>query len=117
VAAQKPDTRLSGRDGFDELVGAIRRRVRCDQDLELFGRVVEREQVLEPPFDHVLLVVRGDDEGHGRSEVAFQHRPRAHPRQRCSEERIPELGPRERAEREPEQDLQDHEEDRSFRDP
>ena len=92
-AAQKPDARLSRRDSFDELVGAIRRGVRRDQDLELFGRVVEREQVLEPPLDHVLLVVRGDDQAHGRSEVAFQHRPGPHPRQRRGEERIAELGP------------------------
>ena len=31
--------------------------------------IVEREQVLEPPLDHGLLVVGGDDHGHGRLDV------------------------------------------------
>ena len=44
----------------------VGRRVRGDDDLELLGRVVEREQVLEPPLDHRLLVVGGDDHGHRR---------------------------------------------------
>jgi hypothetical protein len=63
-AAQKPYPRLSGSHRLDELVGAVRRSVRRDQDLEPLGRIVQREQVLEPPFDHVLLVVRGHDQAH-----------------------------------------------------
>ena len=41
-------------------------RVGGDDELELVGRIVEREQVLEPPLDHRLLVVGGDDHRHVR---------------------------------------------------
>ena len=40
------------RDTLDELVGRVGRRVGGDDDLELVGRVVELEQVLEPALDH-----------------------------------------------------------------
>ena len=57
-AVEQLDPRLAGRDRLDELVRAVGRGVRGDDDLELLGGIVEREQVLEPPLDHRLLVVR-----------------------------------------------------------
>ena len=41
----------------------------------LLGRVVEREQVLEPPLDHGLLVVGGDDHRHRRLDRLLSHAP------------------------------------------
>ena len=56
----------AGAEPLDELVRPVVRRVRGDDELQLVRGVVEREQVLEPPLDHRLLVVGGDDHGHGR---------------------------------------------------
>ena len=52
-------------------------------DVEESARVVEREQVLEPALDHVLLVVGGDHDGHARQLAALAHRPRAQARGRA----------------------------------
>ena len=51
---------------LDQLVRPVGRRVGGDDELELVGGVVERQEVLEPSLDHRLLVVRGDDHGHRR---------------------------------------------------
>ena len=60
-------------EALDQLVRPVGRRVGGDDELELVGRVVEREQVLEPSLDHRLLVVRGDDHGHRRLDARLPH--------------------------------------------
>ena len=72
--------------------------------LELVGRVVEREQVLEPPLDHRLLVVGGDDHGHLRLDRLLADAPRANARECGGRERVDGVRPEERAEREPEEE-------------
>ncbi len=72
----------AGREPLHELVRPVVRGVRGDDELQLVRGVVEREQVLEPPLDHRLLVVGGDDHGHGRLDWLRRHPPRAHPGER-----------------------------------
>ena len=50
-------------------MGAIRGRVGGDHDLDVTRRVVELEEVLDAPLDHVLLVVGGDDDRHRGQDV------------------------------------------------
>ena len=57
LAREESHARLTSRHRFDELVGSICGCVRGNDDLELVGGVVEREQVLEPALDLILLVV------------------------------------------------------------
>ena len=107
-AAEQPNARLACRDRLDQLVGAVVGGVGGDDDLEPVGGVVEREQVLQPPLDHRLLVVGGDDHGHAR--VARHRRGRAGGATRASGrggERVPGVRPDEGAERRPEDDLND----------
>ena len=97
------------REALDELVRAVGRSVGGDDELELLGGIVEREQVLEPPLDHGLLVVGGDDHRHRRLDRLGSHRPRPHAREQADDERVERVRPDERAEREPEDDLdRDH---------
>ena len=65
-AVEQADARLAGGDGLDELVRPVGRRVGGDDDLQAIRRVVERQQVVEPPLDHGLLVVGGDDDADRR---------------------------------------------------
>ena len=69
---QQPDALVAGRERGDDRVGGVRRRIGDDDDPETVRGVVEREQVLEPPPDHGLLVVRRHDEGDGRLDVMVQ---------------------------------------------
>ena len=92
-------------EALDELVRAIGGGIGRDDELELLGRIVEREQVLEPPLDHRLLVVGGDDDGHERLDLVPPHPARAQARQRGGAERVEQMRPEERAEREPEERL------------
>ena len=50
-----------------ELRGLIAAAVAGDDHLEQLARVVERERVLHALSDHLLLVVRGDDQREGRA--------------------------------------------------
>ena len=49
-----------------DLIRAVGGGVRGDDDLDALGRVVEREQVRQPPLDHRLRVVGCDDDSHVR---------------------------------------------------
>ena len=108
-ALEQLHARLPRRDRRDELVRAVARRVGGDHDLELLGRVVELEQVLEPALDHRLLVVGGDDHGHRRLRRGVPaHAPRPRSRSELRRRRIGDVRPRERSQRAPEQSLQQH---------
>ena len=104
-AADQAHTRLACREGGDELVGAVARRVRGDNDLEPVGGIVEREQVLQAPLDHGLLVVGGDDHRHRRGRLLRANGPAADVRRGGRGERIHGVRPGERRERDPEHDL------------
>ena len=82
AAARVDDQPHAVAEALDELVRAVGRGVGGDDDLELVGRVVEREQVLEPALDHRLLVVGGDDHGHVRLDRLLADAPRADARER-----------------------------------
>ena len=83
--------------------------VRRDDELELVGGIVEREQVLEPPLDHRLLVVGGDDHAHDRLDLGPPHATRAQPRERGGNERVAEVRPEQCGEARPEEDFErDH---------
>ena len=106
-AGQQTDARFARGDRLDERVGAIGGRVRGDEDRELLGRIVEREQVLEPPLDHRLLVVGRDDHGHLRLVRAVGvDRPWTDTRDRGHRGRVTDVCPGKRAERAPEERLQ-----------
>jgi hypothetical protein len=80
LAVDQVHPRLSRRDGCHQGVRAIRRCVRRDDDLQSVGWIVEREQVVEPPLDHRLLVVRGNDHRHSRLGTRIlSHRVGTHP--------------------------------------
>ena len=72
----------------------------------LSARVVEREQVLDPPLDHGLLVVGGDDHRTTarRASVRATGRGRSARRQR-DDRGVGDVRPDERAERAPEHRL------------
>ena len=59
----------------DDLVGAVVRAVRDDDDFAPVRRVVERQRVLELGADDVGLVVGRDHEAHRRRDVGLAHRP------------------------------------------
>ena len=79
-ALEQRDARLARGDLPDDLVRAVRGRVGGDDDLEELGRVVELEEVLDATRDHVLLVVRGDDDRDRGQDVLAPHGPRRDPR-------------------------------------
>jgi hypothetical protein len=89
----------------DDLVGAIGRAIGHDEHLEPVGGVVEREQVLDPDPDDVLLVVRGHDDRDTRLVRVARNAPAQRPRERGSEERVPDVSPDDPAEAEPKEDL------------
>jgi hypothetical protein len=100
---EQADARIRVR--ADNLVGAIGRAVGHDEHLEPVGEVVEREQVVDPCPDDVLLVVRRDDHRHARLIGLPPDASSKRPRKRRSEERVPDVSPDDPAEAEPEQDL------------
>ena len=97
------------RESLDELVRPVGRRIRGDDELELLGGVVEREQVLEPPLDDRLLVVRGDDHADRRLDCVAAHATSPQARERRGSDGVAHMRPEERAHRGPEDDLhRDH---------
>src|SRR6266536_3739750 len=98
-AADQPHPRFA----FDELVRTVVGGIGCDDDLELVRGIVEREQVLEPPLDHVLLVVSGDDQADAWRLVALAHATVEQPRPEGRDERVAEMGPDKQPERDPEE--------------
>ena len=112
-AANQPYAGLAGHDRLDQLVGAIVRRVRGDDDLEPVGRVVEGEQVFEPPLDHRLLVVGGDDHRHARRGRLPANGSAPDAGGEGRRQWIRGVRPDERAERGPEDDLDDDHDARS----
>src|SRR6185312_15246527 len=66
------------------------------------------EQVLDAPLDHVLLVVRGDDQGDGRLDLGLAYRLGADAPERRRGDRVAEVMPREPGRARPEDRLQDH---------
>ena len=101
-ALEQPHARLARCDLAHDLVSAIRRGVGGDHDLDVPGRVVELEEVLDPACDHVLLVVRGNDDRDRRQDVLATHGLRRDPRCHRSRGRIADVGPRERRQTAPE---------------
>ena len=91
-----------------DLVRAVGRAVGGDDELELVGRVVELEQVLDAAADHVLLVVRGDDQRDRRLDLLLAHGPLAHAPQRRRGDRIADVRPGQSGRARPEDRLQDH---------
>ena len=106
AAARVHDQPHAISEALDELVRAVGRGVGGDDDLEPVGRIVEREQVLEPPLDHGLLVVGGDDHRHVGLDRLLAHAPRADTCERRRRERVDGVRPEERSEREPEEELE-----------
>ena len=104
-AADEPDAAVS--EALDELVGPVGGGVGGDDELQPVPGIVELEQVLQPPLDHGLLVVGGDDHGYARQLGALADGPGAQAGRRSCCERIAEVRPRERAERGPEENLDD----------
>ncbi len=104
-AAQQPHSRLARRDRLDQLVRAVAGGIGRDHDVQRRRRVVEREQVLDAPLDHRLLVVGGDDQRHAREDVtgADAPPPRTGGRRGC--ERVTGVRPDEGGQRRPEHDL------------
>ena len=106
-ARQQTHPRLAGRRCLHDLVRAIVRRIRRNEDPQLLRRVVETEQVVEPPLDHGLLVVgRDDDVDVGQIGIVLPHWARPKAGNGCSRSGIAEMGPGERTERAPEERLQ-----------
>ena len=97
-----PDARKLQRD----LLRTVARRIGGDDDLAASARVVECEQVLESARDHRLLVVGGDDHGDRRLDVRRADAPRRDPREAGRRGRVEHVGPGERGERDPEDDVQ-----------
>ena len=64
--------------------------------LEPLGRVVELEQVANTPPDHVLFVVRRDDDAYARLDGGRPDTPAAQPRGQCGGQWIADMRPRER---------------------
>src|SRR5262249_25150560 len=107
-AAEQSHAWLAGRGGFDELVRAVRRRVRSNDDRQLVRRVVEGEQISRGALDDARLVVRGDDQGDRGLVVALPDGTSAEAgKNRCGEG-IGDLRPHERGKTRPEEDLRDH---------
>jgi len=94
-------------EGAHEVVRAIGRGVGGDDDFQPLARVVERQQVLEPPLDDRLLIVSGDDHADRRLDLGPAHAPLPQPRERGGGERVGEVRPREPCEREPKDELED----------
>ena len=95
--ARDADPRIARGQGFDRRVGAVRGSVRGDDDLESVGRVVELEQVLDAPTDHVLLVVRRHHDGDGGRHVVLANRAGTPAGQCVGGERVAHVRPGERA--------------------
>ena len=108
LAAEQTDVPVLRRLAFDDRVCLVLGAVRRDDDLELLGGIVELEQVLEPPADHVLLVVRGDDQAHGRRDLLLAHLTRAQTAQTGGRDGITDVRPREPAETRPENSPENH---------
>ena len=107
-AAEEPHLRLSDGELLDDRIRTIFRTVRGHDDLQALARVVEREQILETTADHVLLVVRGDDQRDGGRHVFTPDRPRPETREYPDGGRVPGMGPGKGAEGPPEERLSDH---------
>jgi hypothetical protein len=107
-AAEEPDAPVPPGELLDQGVHPVRGAVRGDDDLDP-ALVVLGEQALDEAGDHALLVVRGGDDGDARRLVALRHAVPAHGRERRHEERIGHVRPEDRAERGPEDNLEnDH---------
>ena len=89
---RRADSRSPATPGYCSAISSVRsrRRVGGDDDLQLVARVVELEQVLDPPRDRRLLVVGGDDHRHRRLEVGL--RARAAARRARAAPRTPDRG-------------------------
>ena len=107
-AAQEPNARILGRELLDDRVRAVGRAVGGDDHLEPLVGVVERQRVLDPSADHLLLVVGGDDESHRGRHVALAHGTRPQAREHSHRRRVACVRPGERGERAPERRPRDH---------
>ena len=116
-AAEKAHATVVICEQADDVVGAVRRAVRRDDDVVALARILLREQVLDPLRDHRLLVVRGHHDAHGRLVVAFANGPRAQAGERRRRGRVADVRPRERAHGAPEERFPDHGRNRRFGDP
>ena len=105
--AQQRDARLPRSERLDQRIGPVGRRIRGDDHVEELGRVVLREQILEPALDHRLLVVGGHDHRHARRPVGRGDRSPAHAREQSRGERIADMRPDDQSGAHPEHDLED----------
>ena len=107
ASALAPDQADAARlEARDDVVGGVDRVVGRHDDLEPVARIVERKHVLELSLDDVLLVVRRHDQRDGRQDrgrvaaaAAAVGRARRSPR-------VAEVGPGERGQAGPEDDLE-----------
>src|ERR1043165_6469710 len=76
--------------------------------LEPVLRILEREEVLDPRADDVLLVVRGHDQRDAGRDVVLLYVARAQAPQPGRGERVADVRPREPAQARPEERLPDH---------
>ncbi len=90
---------LHARELEGDLLGAVGRGVGADDDLQLLGRVVEGEQVLDPSCDHRLLVVGRDDHGHRGLDVSLLDTARCEARKHRRAGRVGDMGPYQRGQR------------------
>jgi hypothetical protein len=102
LAAARVADNLDARELQGNRLGSVVRRVGGDDDLELLRRVVELEEILEPPGDHGFLIVRGYDHRDRRLDVGSRNRTRRDPRDQDYEQGIENVRPCERGERNPE---------------
>ena len=105
---EQTHARVGGCERLDQVVGPIRRSVRDDHDLELVGRIVEGEQVLEAALDHERFIVGGDHERHGRLDVTQTDGSRPKASQPCDRQRVAHMRPAERSDGSPEERSRDH---------
>ena len=98
--------RITRRPGsLGELLGAVGGGIGGDDELEQLGRIVERAEVLEPPLDRALLVVRRHDHSDGRQVgVVERDPPRTNARRERDGHGIQRVRPGERGKRAPEED-------------
>ena len=106
--AGDPDAGVAGRQGLDRALGPVRGAVRGDHNLQTVRWVVEGKQVLDPPTDYALLVVRRHDDGDGRRNVVLTDGPGPAAGERSRRERVAHVSPRKRARAQPEQGSDDH---------
>ena len=104
--SEQANARLARSYSGDDLVRAVGGRIGGDDDLEMLGRIVEGQQVLDSPLDHGLLIVRRDDNRYERHRARnLPYRARTVSGPSLGRRRVEDVRPRERRQRAKEQSL------------